>query len=41
VEQSVVEYLDWMSNFSGTAEYLEEAERVMREQGVIRSVVNA
>jgi dTDP-L-rhamnose 4-epimerase len=41
VEQSVLEYLEWMSNFSSTAEYLEEAERVMREQGVIRSIVNA
>jgi dTDP-L-rhamnose 4-epimerase len=39
VEQNVVEYLDWMSGFSGTAEYLAEAERVMREQGVVRSVV--
>jgi dTDP-L-rhamnose 4-epimerase len=39
VEQNVVEYLDWMTGFSATAEYLAEAERVMREQGVIRSVV--
>jgi dTDP-L-rhamnose 4-epimerase len=40
IEQNVVEYLDWMSGFSSTAEYLAEAERVMREQGVVRSVVH-
>jgi dTDP-L-rhamnose 4-epimerase len=39
VEQSVIEYLDWMAGFTGTADYLTEAERVMREQGVVRSVV--
>jgi len=38
VEQNVIEYLEWMGGFSGTAEYLAEAERVMREQGVVRSV---
>ena len=41
VEQNVLEYLEWMSGFSGTAEYLEEAERVMREQGVVRTVVHS
>jgi dTDP-L-rhamnose 4-epimerase len=41
VEQSVVEYLGWMSGFENTAEYLAEAERVMRDQGVIRSVARA
>jgi dTDP-L-rhamnose 4-epimerase len=41
VEQNIVEYLDWMSGFSGTAEYLAEADRVMREQNVIRSVAPA
>ena len=41
VEQNAVEYLQWMSGFSGTAEYLDEAERVMRQQGVVRSVVRA
>lgn len=41
VEQNVVEYLQWMSGFSGTAEYLAEADRVMRESGVVRSVVHA
>jgi dTDP-L-rhamnose 4-epimerase len=41
VEQSVLEYLGWMSGFSSTAEYLAEADRVMRDQGVIRSVVRA
>lgn len=39
VEQNVVEYLEWMGGFSGTSEYLAEAERVMRDQGVVRSVV--
>ena len=39
VEQSVVEYLGWMSGFAGTADYLAEAEQAMREMGVIRSVV--
>jgi dTDP-L-rhamnose 4-epimerase len=41
VEQSVVEYLGWMSGFANTSEYLAEAERVMRDHGVIRSVVRA
>jgi len=37
-EQSVLEYLEWMSGFTGTAVYLAEAERVMREQRVVRSI---
>jgi dTDP-L-rhamnose 4-epimerase len=41
VEQNVLEYLDWMSGFSNTAEYLAEAERVMRQRGVVRSTVRA
>lgn len=41
VEQNVIEYLGWMSGFVGTADYLAEAERVMREQNVVRSVVRA
>jgi dTDP-L-rhamnose 4-epimerase len=41
VEQNVLEYLEWMSGFSETAEYLAEAERVMREQGVVRSVLRS
>jgi dTDP-L-rhamnose 4-epimerase len=41
IEQNAVEYLEWLSGFSGTAKYLEEAERVMREQGVVRSVVRS
>jgi dTDP-L-rhamnose 4-epimerase len=41
VEQNVVEYLEWMSGFSDTADYLAEAERVMREHRVIRSVTSA
>jgi dTDP-L-rhamnose 4-epimerase len=38
VEQNVREYAAWMREQKGSAEYLEEAERVMREQGVIQSV---
>lgn len=38
VEQSVREYVAWMREQKETAEYLEEAELVMREQGVVRSV---
>jgi dTDP-L-rhamnose 4-epimerase len=41
VERNVVEYLEWMSGFSDTADYLAEAERVMREHQVIRSVTTA
>ncbi len=41
VEQNVIEYLDWMSGFTGTADYLAEADRVMRDQHVIRSVVRS
>jgi dTDP-L-rhamnose 4-epimerase len=39
VEQNVREYVSWMKEQEGTAEYLEEAERVMREQGVVQSVI--
>lgn len=38
VEQNVREYVAWMREQTDTAEYLEEAERVMREQGVVQSV---
>lgn len=36
VEQNVTEYVAWIREQRGTKEYLEEAERVMREQGVVR-----
>jgi dTDP-L-rhamnose 4-epimerase len=39
VEQNVTEYVAWMREQDGTAEYLEEAERVMREQSVVQSVI--
>jgi dTDP-L-rhamnose 4-epimerase len=39
VEQNVREYLDWMGHYHGTSQYLEEADRVMAEQNVVRSVV--
>lgn len=35
-EQNVAEYVAWIREQRGTREYLEEAERVMREQGVVR-----
>jgi dTDP-L-rhamnose 4-epimerase len=38
VEQNVREYVAWMREQQDTAEYLEEAERVMREQGVVQQV---
>ena len=37
VEQNVREYVAWMREQEQTAEYLEEAERIMREQGVVQS----
>jgi len=36
VEQNVAEYVAWMREQTGTEEYLQEAERVMRDRGVIR-----
>jgi dTDP-L-rhamnose 4-epimerase len=36
VEQNIREYVAWMREQKDTAEYLQEAERVMREQGVVR-----
>ncbi len=38
VEQNVQEYLAWMSRSRDTRAYLEEAERVMRDQRIVRSV---
>jgi dTDP-L-rhamnose 4-epimerase len=38
VEQNVSEYVAWMREQKNTSEYLEEAERIMRAQGVIQSV---
>ncbi len=39
VEQNVAEYVAWIREQSGTREYLEEAERAMREQNVVRRAV--
>jgi dTDP-L-rhamnose 4-epimerase len=36
VEQNVAEYVAWMREQECTPEYLDEAERVMREQGVVQ-----
>jgi dTDP-L-rhamnose 4-epimerase len=38
VEQNVAEYVAWMKEQRGTSEYLEEAERIMRQQGVVQSI---
>ena len=39
VEQNVAEYVTWMQEQTGTAEYLQEAERVMRQQNVIQQSI--
>jgi hypothetical protein len=36
----VAEYAAWIKEQQGTKEYLEEAERVMRDQGVVRKTVS-
>jgi dTDP-L-rhamnose 4-epimerase len=38
VEDNVAEYVAWIREQEGTGEYLEEAERVMRDQGVVQRV---
>lgn len=38
VEQNVAEYVAWIEEQQGTKEYLDEAEKVMREQNVIQRV---
>jgi dTDP-L-rhamnose 4-epimerase len=38
VSQNVSEYVEWIRSMQNTREYLEEAERVMREQNIVRSV---
>ena len=38
VEQNIVEYAEWIREHAGKREYLEEAERVMRENGVLLQV---
>ncbi len=38
VEQNIREYVAWIRDQQNTREYLEGAERVMREQGVVQSV---
>jgi len=41
VEQNIREYLEWMARFESTKQYLDEADRVMRQQNVIRGVKKA
>ncbi|MBI4318528.1 MAG: NAD-dependent epimerase/dehydratase family protein [Chloroflexi bacterium] len=36
VEQNVAEYVEWIRSQTGTGEYLEEAERLMHELGVVQ-----
>ena len=38
IEQNIAEYVDWIKGWSDTAEYLEEAERAMRQHGVLLQV---
>jgi dTDP-L-rhamnose 4-epimerase len=38
VEQNVAEYVAWIKEQQGTKEYLDEAEKIMREQNVIQRV---
>ena len=38
VEQNVAEYVAWIREQRGTKEYLEQAERVMREQAVVQGI---
>jgi dTDP-L-rhamnose 4-epimerase len=38
VEQNVAEYVAWIREQQGTREYLDEAERVMRDQGVVQRI---
>jgi dTDP-L-rhamnose 4-epimerase len=38
VEQNVAEYVAWIKDQQGTLEYLEQAEREMRERGVVQPV---
>ncbi len=38
VEENVRQYLEWLDTQAGTNEYLVEAERVMKEMGVVRQV---
>jgi dTDP-L-rhamnose 4-epimerase len=40
VEQNVREYVDWMRQQRTTDEFLREAERVMRQQGVVRKALS-
>ncbi len=39
VEQNIREYVAWIRDQQNTRQYLEEAERVMRDQGVVQSVI--
>jgi dTDP-L-rhamnose 4-epimerase len=41
VEENVREYVAWIRDQRGTKEYLDEAERLMREQGVVQTVSRA
>ena len=39
VEQNIADYVSWIKEQQDTKDYLEEAEKVMREQGVVQSVM--
>ncbi len=40
VEQNVAEYVAWIKEQKGTREYMDEAERLMRERGVVQRVMS-
>jgi dTDP-L-rhamnose 4-epimerase len=40
VEQNIREYLDWIQQYRDTNQFLEEAERIMRQQGVVQKVAS-
>jgi dTDP-L-rhamnose 4-epimerase len=41
VEQNVAEYVEWMKEQKDTRDFINDAERVMREQGVTRTAIKA
>lgn len=41
VEENVEQYLDWLDTQTGTTDFLEEADRVMREQGIVQQTSTA
>jgi nucleoside-diphosphate-sugar epimerase len=36
VEQNVAEYVEWIQQQTGSKEYLKEADKIMRQQGIVQ-----